>query len=278
MRLQITDSIPICFNVQIVSSDENELTIHRASSSISARKGGNIVAKSSVEVASPNNNLAKDWHQKDLEILEQQHQTEQDMNPSAFMLKTHYKLKHLPFSKIKTMAVNGTLDRKLADCRIPVCAACSYGRATKIPWKTKSSTSHIGARLMTAPGLCISVGQMQSLVPGLVAHMKGLPTKCRYSAATVFVDHYSWMGYVHLQETLTASDTLQAKQAFERHCESFGIKVRQYHANNRHFGERAFIEDVQQQGQTISYCRVNAHFQNGIAENASGTCRIWHKQ
>ena len=80
---------------------------------------------------------------------------------------------------------------------------------------------------MTAPGLCISVDQMESLVPGLVAHMKGLPTKCRYSAATVFVDHYSQMGYVHLQEMLTASDTLQAKQAFERHCESFGIKVRQ---------------------------------------------------
>ena len=74
------------------------------------------------------------------------------------------------------------------------------------------------------------------------------------------------MGYVHLQETLTANDTLQAKEAFEWHCESFGIKVRQYHANNGRFAERAFINDVQRQGQTIPYCGVNAHFQNGIAE------------
>ena len=74
------------------------------------------------------------------------------------------------------------------------------------------------------------------------------------------------MGYVHLQETLTANDTLQAKQALERHCESFRIKVRQYHADNGYFAKRAFIEVIQQQGQTITYCRVNAHFQNGIVE------------
>ena len=53
---------------------------------------------------------------------------------------------------------------------------------------TKSSTSHIGAEMMTAPGLCVSVDQMESPIPGLVAHMKGLPTKRPYSAATVFVD------------------------------------------------------------------------------------------
>ena len=74
------------------------------------------------------------------------------------------------------------------------------------------------------------------------------------------------MGYVHLQETLTASDTLQAKEAFECHCESFGIKVRHYHANNGRFAKRVFMENVQQQGQTISDCKVNAHFQNRIAE------------
>ena len=87
------------------------------------------------------------------------------------------------------------------------------------------------------------------------------------------MDHYSRMGYVRLQEMLTASDTLQAKEAFEHHCESFVIKARQYHANNGRFAERVFIKDVQQQGQTISYCRVNAHFQNGIVEK-----RIWDLQ
>ena len=142
MRLQITDSIPVCFNLQIISSDDNDATIHRSSSSILARKGEIIVAKSSVEVASPTNNLANDWQHKDLEILEQQHQTEQDMNPSALMLKTRYKLGHLPFSRIKTMAANGILDRKMVDCCIPVCAACSYGKPTKVLWKMKCGNMH----------------------------------------------------------------------------------------------------------------------------------------
>lgn len=74
------------------------------------------------------------------------------------------------------------------------------------------------------------------------------------------------MGYIHLQETLKANDTLQAKEAFERHCELFGIKIKQYHADNGRFEERAFIEDIQRKGQTITYFGVNAHFQNGIAK------------
>ena len=39
MWLQITNSIHVCFNVQLVPSDDNDLTLHRSSSPISARKG-----------------------------------------------------------------------------------------------------------------------------------------------------------------------------------------------------------------------------------------------
>ena len=42
--------------------------------------------------------------------------------------------------------------------------------------------------------------------------------------------------------------------------------VQHYHADNGRFADNAFISDVRQKGQTISYCGVNAHFQNGIAE------------
>ena len=102
---------------------------------------------------------------------------EQSITPSALMLKMHYKLGHLPFSKLKFMAKNGTLDNRMVGCRIPVCAACSYGKATKTPWRTKSPSHHIGSRPITAPGLCVSVDQMESPIPGLLAHMKGAPTK-----------------------------------------------------------------------------------------------------
>ena len=76
------------------------------------------------------------------------------------------------------MSQNGTLDSRIVDCCIPTCAACSYGKATKTPWRTKSLAHQIGLQPITAPGLCVSVDQMESPIPGLLAHMKGAPTKC----------------------------------------------------------------------------------------------------
>ena len=244
METQIADSIPLCFNVNVVSADDNHLS----------QDDPKLQTSENQE------------HQNDITITEGQEDTEQNITPAALMLKMHYKLGHLSFSKIQDLAKNGYLDSCMVNCRHPVCAACSYGKATKTPWRTRSSTQQAGPRLVVAPGLCVSVDQMESPIPGLMAHMKGTPTKRRYSAATIFVDHYSRLGYVHLQETLTAQDTLQAKESFERYCESFGVKVKQYHADNGRFAENAFINDARRQGQTITYCGVNAHFQNGIAE------------
>lgn len=42
--------------------------------------------------------------------------------------------------------------------------------------------------------------------------------------------------------------------------------MRNYHADNGHFADHVFINDVARDGQSITYCGVNAHFQNGIAE------------
>ena len=39
-----------------------------------------------------------------------------------------------------------------------------------------------------------------------------------------------------------------------------------YHADNGQFADNLFLEDVTKSRQTISFCGVNAHFQNGIAE------------
>ena len=39
-----------------------------------------------------------------------------------------------------------------------------------------------------------------------------------------------------------------------------------FHANNRHLTENAFMSYVRTSGQTISFCGVNVHFHNGIAE------------
>ena len=119
-------------------------------------------------------------------------------------------------------------------------------KATKKSWRNKTPNHHIESQRMTEPGTCVSVDQMESPIPCLVAQMKGNPTTSRYNAATIFVYHFRRMGYAHLQETPKANNTLHAKEAFERHCNSLSIRIKQYHDNNGRFAEKAYIEDMQQ--------------------------------
>jgi len=78
---------------------------------------------------------------------------------------------------------------------------------------------------------------------------------------------------VYLQRTTKGDETLKAKQAFEQFAASHGVTIKHYHANNGRFAEKTFTNHCHNQGQTISFSGVNAHFQNGIAER-----RIKHLQ
>jgi hypothetical protein len=139
--------------------------------------------------------------------------------------------------------------------------------ATRRPWQTKSPNNQIGnMRKIRAPGDCVSIDQFKSPVPGFIAQRKGKPAISRYNAGTVFVDHISDITYVHFQKTMNAAETIEAKEAFERWSASHGVKIKHYHADNGRFAENAFMSHVAKSGQTISFCGVNAHFQNGKAE------------
>jgi hypothetical protein len=61
----------------------------------------------------------------------------------------------------------------------------------------------------------VSVDQLQSSAAGFISQLKGRLTRRRYKSATIFVDHFSRMSYVHLLEILTSADTLEAKEVFE---------------------------------------------------------------
>ena len=55
----------------------------------------------------------------------------------AELLQFHYKFGHAPFTKLQEMARQGILPCRLWNCRIPVCAACMYGKVTKKQWQQK---------------------------------------------------------------------------------------------------------------------------------------------
>jgi hypothetical protein len=116
------------------------------------------------------------------------------------------------------------------------------------------------------PGQCISVDQLESTTPGLIAQNKGWLTKKRYRVATVFVDHFSGLSYIHLQKSTNAEETLEARLTFERFASKFKVQVKRNQADNGRFAENKFMAAVKETGQTITFCGVNAHFQNAVAE------------
>ena len=65
------------------------------------------------------------------------------------------------------------------------------------------------------PREVISVDQMVGPVPELIAQMVCFLTKQRYKCATVFVDQASRMGFVYLQKTCSAEETIEVKRALE---------------------------------------------------------------
>ena len=74
------------------------------------------------------------------------------------------------------------------------------------------------------------------------------------------------MGFVYLQKTCSAEETIEAKRAFERFAENRGVRVRAYHADNGIFKAKKWVEECRQRKQDLTFAGVNAHHQNGIAE------------
>ena len=74
------------------------------------------------------------------------------------------------------------------------------------------------------------------------------------------------MLYIFLQRTITSNETVQAKITFERYSEERGVHIRHYHADNGRFANKGFIDNCQLNNQRLTYCGVNAHFQNRIAK------------
>jgi hypothetical protein len=73
-------------------------------------------------------------------------------------------------------------------------------------------------------------------------------------------------------------ETLQAKKDFELMTERLGLKIYNYHADNRWFADNAFVQHFKTIGQGLTYCGFHAHFQNGIAEQKPGTYRTKPEQ
>ena len=96
----------------------------------------------------------------------------------------------------------------------------------------------------------------------------GISTKKRYRYATIFVDHYSDLKYVHYMEDIKSRSTGYAKEFFKHYAAAHIINIEHFHCDNGTFVDNNWIKHCEVKVQTITYCGVNAHFQNSISEKA----------
>ncbi len=53
----------------------------------------------------------------------------------AKLMRWHYRLGHLSFSKLKQMVLSGKIPQRLAKVKPPACVGCLFGATTKVPWR-----------------------------------------------------------------------------------------------------------------------------------------------
>ena len=120
------------------------------------------------------------------------------LDPHDELLRWNYHLGHLPFDQVKQLAQTGQLPKRLLASKKPFCAACQYGKMTRRPWRVKGDNKE-ATKTATRPGQVVSVDQLESNSPGIIAQLKGKLTQQRYKYATIFVNQYSGYIFVFLQ-------------------------------------------------------------------------------
>ena len=187
-------------------------------------------------------------------------------------LRLHNVLGHPSFSLVQQLASGGWFDTRalgLSQLKIsdaPMCEACKYGKQHRLPdnttitSKVKEKEGALKVGLME-PGQTIFSDQLVSHQSGRLFHTAGRePEDKQFCGSTLFVDGAS--GYIHVehQVTLNASDTILAKQKFERLALEMGVVVDNYHTDNGIYKSKAFTEELATNYQNIRFSGVGARY------------------
>ena len=78
----------------------------------------------------------------------------------------------------------------------------------------------------------------------------------------------SSLHFMHLQIDDSAAETMLVKQAIEKFAAKHGVRILHYHCANGGFSDNAWKQSCKAIRQRLTFCGVNAHFQNIIAELA----------
>ena len=186
-------------------------------------------------------------------------------------IRWHHRLGHPSEAVMHSLAKEKRIPHWLASVKAPMCRACQFGKQTKRP---RGDLGDLRAGFPDIPGGCVSIDQFVSHTPGRVLTFSGKPTTKTHSCVTIFVDHATDKIYCYPQESTDARETIEGKQAFENQCMTHDVGIQHYHCDNGIFRSKAFVDECKSRGQSMTFCGVNAHHQNGIAERAIRTITV----
>jgi hypothetical protein len=92
-----------------------------------------------------------------------------------------------------------------------------------------------------------------------------------FVGGALYVDHASGKIFHFPQQDFSASTTIRDKQMVEAEANDLGFRIKGYHSDNGIFASAEFKEHCTSQGQSLDFCGVGAHHQNGIAEHSIRT-------
>ena len=145
---------------------------------------------------------------------------------------------------------------------IPRCEVCEFAKAHRRPTKGNKTRTNIdtdGSLKVNdlRAGSSVSVDHFESRLKGRTYTSFGKTTSDQYVGGCTFVDHMS--GYVHVEHQLgfSGSETIRAKQNYEKLALDHGVIIEKYLADNGIFKAKAFVGHPREHNQKIQYCGVN---------------------
>ena len=216
--------------------------------------------------------------QANLTILDE---SNQNLTPSQkLLLLWHVKFGHKSFATIQRLLRQSPFGAEsfkgASRCSIPRCEVCEHAKAHRRSTKgsiqrvNPDTDGSIRSNCLTA-GASVSVDHFESRLKGRTLTSYGRDSSDKYVGGCIFVDHMS--GYIHVEPQLgfSGSETIRAKQNYERMALNHGLLIESYLCDNGIFKGKAFVRHLQEHNQKVHYCGVNAHHKNAVAERSIRT-------
>ena len=112
----------------------------------------------------------------------------------------------------------------------------------------------------------VLVDHFKSCLKGRTCNSMGGMSADQYFGGCVFVDSISSLVHVEHRLGFSGSETIQAKQSYENMALDHGILINSYKPDNGFFKANECVSHIREPNQKLSYCGVNVHQKNGVAE------------